>query len=63
MLWTFLLPSIRVVALNGNPLSLGNNEEIPALHPVEQDPDKTIQLPGLSFGYIVFKDSSVKACI
>ena len=54
---------LRQVTLNGHLLQLVDNTSLPELEPVEQKASDTISLPALSFGFQVFKEANVKACM
>ena len=59
----FFIQSYRQVTLNGKLLELVNNLDIPDLNPTEKEAGKEIELPTLSFGFYVFKDTKAKGCI
>ena len=50
------------VLLNGVPLLLVANTDLPDLQPVEQSPSPSLSLPGISFGFVVFKNTKILAC-
>ena len=52
----------RYVALNGKRLAVVNNTTLPDLPPKEETASKTLSLPPMSFGFVVFKDSNAMAC-
>lgn len=53
----------RIVALNGAPLFLNDDNSFPPLTAEERDPKNYLSLQALSFGFVVFKNSKIKACL
>ena len=51
------------VQLNGLTLKLVDDRDLPELEPEEQPASPSLSLPAISFGFIVFKDANVKACL
>ena len=51
------------VQLNGVTLELVGNTELPDLKPVEQSASSSLTLPAISFGFVVFKNAKVAACL
>ena len=51
------------VELNCRLLQLVDNTELPELSPEEQPASASITLPPISFGFIVFKDTKIPACL
>ena len=51
------------VQLNGLTLKLVDDRELPELEPEEQSAGPSLALPPISFGFIIFKDAKVEACL
>lgn len=51
------------VQLNGVTLELVQNTELPNFEPDEQQPGVRLLLPSISFGFIVFKNAKLNACL
>ena len=51
------------VQLNGVTLELVKNTELPNFKPDEQQPGGRLILPSISFGFIVFKNAKLNACL
>ena len=51
------------VTLNDHLLQLVDNACLIELEPVEQEPSRTVSLSALSFGFQVFEEANIKACM
>ena len=60
---SYIIIHCRLVSLNGIKLTLVDNLNLPAMPPMEEPPKPSLNLPPMSFGFLVFKNANAEACI
>ncbi len=62
----YYLPSwyiCRIVALNGKALMMVNDFTLPDIIPVKQNANHGVKLPATTFGFFVFPNANIQACL